>query len=65
MNSYVVPIAAICYEIAIHQSNHMLDKIFSWSKKKQRKNQSPEYHFGRYSDNNKPVDKVEQLERCG
>ena len=37
----------------------MLDKIFSWSKKKTEETTEPEIRFGRYSDNNKTVEKVE------
>ncbi|MEO7922877.1 MAG: hypothetical protein ABIR30_04315 [Chitinophagaceae bacterium] len=39
----------------------MLDKLFSWGKKKEEKTgkePAPELPFGRYSDNNKPVTKV-------
>src|SRR5688572_12687644 len=41
----------------------MLDKIFSWSKKKEGEEDTgvaPVIRFGRYSDNNKPVAKVEK-----
>lgn len=42
----------------------MLDKIFSWSSKKKEEEEeeviSPGIHFGRYSDNNKSVAKVEK-----
>lgn len=42
----------------------MLEKIFSWSKKKEEENGvetvNPVIQFGRYSDNNKPVAKVEK-----
>jgi hypothetical protein len=38
----------------------MLDKIFSWSKKKPGEETQPEIIFGRYSDNNKSVTKVEK-----
>jgi len=38
----------------------MLDKIFSWSKKKTEEGAEPDIQFGRYSDNNKTVDKVEK-----
>ncbi|HEX2606300.1 MAG TPA: hypothetical protein VHK91_02930, partial [Flavisolibacter sp.] len=39
----------------------MLDKIFSWTKKKPEEEQvRPEIIFGRYSDNNKSVAKVEK-----
>lgn len=42
----------------------MLEKIFSWSKKKEEESASrtaePSVRFGRYSDNNKPVAKVEK-----
>ena len=34
----------------------MLDKIFSWGKRKTEPD--PDIHFGRYSDNNKPIEKV-------
>ena len=34
----------------------MLDKLFSWGRKKTEPD--PDIHFGRYSDNNKPVEKV-------
>ncbi len=37
----------------------MLDKIFSWSKKKTEEAE-PGIRFGRYSDNNKSVEKVEK-----
>lgn len=37
----------------------MLDKIFSWSKKKTEEAE-PGIRFGRYSDNNKTVEKVER-----
>ena len=37
----------------------MLDKIFSWSKKKTEETE-PEIRLGRYSDNNKTVEKVER-----
>ena len=37
----------------------MLDKIFSWSKKKTEEAE-PGIRFGRYSDNNKSVEKVER-----
>jgi hypothetical protein len=37
----------------------MLDKIFSWSKKKTEEAE-PGMRFGRYSDNNKSVEKVER-----
>jgi len=37
----------------------MLDKIFGWSKKKVEEQQKePAISFGRYSDNNKPIEKV-------
>ena len=36
----------------------MLDKIFGWGKKKQQTQAGPDLVFGRYSDNNKPVAKV-------
>ena len=37
----------------------MLEKIFSWSKRKEGdENTAPAIRFGRYSDNNKPVQKV-------
>jgi hypothetical protein len=38
----------------------MLDKIFSWSKKKPGEEMEPQISFGRYSDNNKSVTKVEK-----
>jgi hypothetical protein len=38
----------------------MLDKIFSWSKKKTEEESEPEIDFGRYSDNNKSLEKVEK-----
>jgi hypothetical protein len=37
----------------------MLDKIFSWSKKKTEEAE-PGIRFGRFSDNNKTVEKVER-----
>jgi hypothetical protein len=39
----------------------MLEKIFTWSKKKEEEEAvivEPQLRFGRYSDNNKPVEKV-------
>lgn len=39
----------------------MLDKIFSWSKKKPEETESePDIHFGRFSDNNKSLAKVDR-----
>ncbi|MFL5811254.1 MAG: hypothetical protein ACJ749_17160, partial [Flavisolibacter sp.] len=38
----------------------MLDKIFSWSKKKTEEEAEPGIRFGRYSDNNKSVEKVDR-----
>ena len=39
----------------------MLDKIFNWTKKKTEEEEAePAIQFGRYSDNNKSVDKVEK-----
>jgi hypothetical protein len=38
----------------------MLDKIFNWSKKKTEEPVEPAIQFGRYSDNNKTVEKVEK-----
>ena len=38
----------------------MLDKIFSWTKKKSEDEAEPGIQFGRYSDNNKSVEKVER-----
>jgi hypothetical protein len=38
----------------------MLEKIFTWSKKKPGEEAQPEFAFGRYSDNNKSVAKVER-----
>ena len=42
----------------------MLEKIFSWSKKKEEEAvvpvAEPAIRFGRYSDNNKPLAKVEK-----
>lgn len=38
----------------------MLEKIFSRSKKKPDDESEPEIQFGRYSDNNKTIDKVEK-----
>src|SRR3954466_5604187 len=38
----------------------MLEKIFSWSKKKPDEETDPGIQFGRYSDNNKTVEKVEK-----
>ncbi|HEU0063671.1 MAG TPA: hypothetical protein VFQ58_01525, partial [Flavisolibacter sp.] len=38
----------------------MLEKIFSWSKKKPEEEAEPEIQFGRYSDNNKTIEKVEK-----
>ncbi len=42
----------------------MLDKIFSWSKKKPEDEAAPDIVFGRYSDNNKSVSKVEQWNKA-
>jgi len=43
----------------------MLEKIFSWSKKKPGEEDiPPQIVFGRYSDNNKSVDKVDQWNRA-
>ena len=38
----------------------MLEKIFTWTKKREESEgeEEPHIHFGRYSDNNKPVEKV-------
>lgn len=36
----------------------MLDKIFGWGKRKEDEKSEPAITFGRYSDNNKPVAKV-------
>lgn len=36
----------------------MLDKIFGWGRKKQESQTGPDILFGRYSDNNKPLTKV-------
>ena len=36
----------------------MLDKIFKRTKKAEPEAAEPDYSFGRYSDNNKPVEKV-------
>ena len=38
----------------------MLSSLFSWSKRKEEEEAEPDIIFGRYSDNNKPVDKVER-----
>lgn len=38
----------------------MLEKIFSWSRKKPEEEAEPGLQFGRYSDNNKTVAKVEK-----
>ncbi len=38
----------------------MLEKIFSWYKKRESEDEEPQIQFGRYSDNNKPVDKVQR-----
>ena len=45
-----------------NNESSMLDKIFSWSKKKPGEEHEPEPDiiFGRYSDNNKSVAKVEK-----
>jgi hypothetical protein len=43
----------------------MFEKIFSWSKKKEEEVISqPDIRFGRYSDNNKPVEKVEKWNKA-
>lgn len=36
----------------------MLDKLFGWGKKKEQAPAQPDIPFGRYSDNNKPIAKV-------
>ncbi|MCY7310584.1 MAG: YbjN domain-containing protein [Chitinophagaceae bacterium] len=36
----------------------MFQKLFGWSKKKEESQAGPDIQFGRYSDNNKPVAKV-------
>ena len=36
----------------------MFDKLFGWGKKKAGQEAEPEISFGRYSDNNKPLAKV-------
>src|SRR4030095_918672 len=36
----------------------MLDKLFGWGRKREESQASPDIQFGRYSDNNKPVPKV-------
>lgn len=36
----------------------MLDKLFGWGKKKEAAKAGPEIQFGRYSDNNKPLVKI-------
>ncbi len=36
----------------------MLDKLFGWGKKKDESQAGPDIQFGRYSDNNKPLAKV-------
>jgi len=36
----------------------MFDKLFRWGKRKEDNAAEPAIHFGRYSDNNKPVGKV-------
>lgn len=38
----------------------MLSSLFSWSKRKEEDEVEPDIVFGRYSDNNKPVEKVEK-----
>ncbi len=38
----------------------MLEKIFNWTKKRAEEQVQPQRQFGRYSDNNKPVEKVEK-----
>jgi len=45
-----------------NKESSMLDKIFSWSKKKPEEEHEPDPDiiFGRYSDNNKSVAKVEK-----
>ncbi|HVK96768.1 MAG TPA: hypothetical protein VM368_03070 [Flavisolibacter sp.] len=37
----------------------MLDKLFNWSKKKLEQDTEPQIFFGRYSDNNKTLAKIE------
>ncbi|MBD0331471.1 MAG: hypothetical protein ICV66_02340 [Chitinophagaceae bacterium] len=38
----------------------MLEKIFTWTRKREEAQAEPDIQFGRYSDNNKPVEKVEK-----
>ncbi|MBD0286951.1 MAG: hypothetical protein ICV79_16210, partial [Flavisolibacter sp.] len=38
----------------------MLEKIFNWTKKEAEGQVIPQHQLGRYSDNNKPVEKVEK-----
>ncbi len=50
----------ICSAVC-QKKRDMLEKIFSWSKKKEEEESAvPDIRFGRYSDNNKPVEKVEK-----
>jgi hypothetical protein len=53
-------ITEICSEIVDQSDSIMLEKIFSWSKKKTEEEPEPGIKFGRYSDNNKSVAKVEK-----
>ncbi len=44
--------------LAFLNKTYMLDKLFGWGKKKAEPEQSPAIPFGRYSDNNKSLAKV-------
>src|SRR5690606_33263572 len=40
------------------KKHQMLGKLFNWGKKKSETTEGPDIFFGRYSDNNKPLAKV-------
>ncbi len=52
---FLVSCAFFCI-LPFYNFRNMLDKLFGWGKKKEAP--EPAIFFGRYSDNNKPVGKV-------
>lgn len=52
---FLVPCAFFCI-LPFYNFRNMLDKLFGWGRKKEAL--EPAIFFGRYSDNNKPVGKV-------
>ncbi len=51
----VYPSLVSCY---FSKNQYMFDKLFGWGKKKEELPAGPDIPFGRYSDNNKPLAKV-------